>query len=345
MAPPGRSRLPVTMLARSASHEAKRAELGGVGADAPVRPRRWAQRRTRGRCVGWWRHRCGCGRPRSPRRTARALRARGPHRRRCSPTSPRSTAPAATDLGDERGEPQRVGAGSDRQVLVGGSGGLRAAGVDGDDAAAALADRRHAAREVRSGAQAAVGLVGVGSQHQQVVGAVQVRHRHRVRVAEQIAAAHVLGHLVHGRGREDVLGAQRLDERAGEHRTGQGVCGGVAQVHRDRVAVAVGPDPSEPLGDGGEGLVPGGLDQHAVTAHQRRAETVRVLVQLAQRGALRADEPVGEHIVAVAADAHDGAVAHGQLEATGGLAQRTGPVVGRLAGHGRPPRSCIDAPA
>ena len=47
------------------------------------------------------------------------------------------------------------------------------------------------------------------------------------------------------------------------------------------------------------------LDELAVAPHERPAQPVGILVQLLQRRALRADEAVAEHVVAVAADARD----------------------------------------
>ena len=84
-------------------------------------------------------------------------------------------------------------------------------------------------------------LVGVGAEHQQVVGAVEVGDRDEQRIAEQVAARHVLGHLVDGRRRVDVGRAQRLDEGAVVDRGAEGVDAGVAEVDGHGVA-AVGVD-------------------------------------------------------------------------------------------------------
>ena len=64
-------------------------------------------------------------------------------------------------------------------------------------------------------------------------------------------------------------------------------------------------DRQEALLDLGEGLVPADLDEDAVPLDQRAAQPVRVLVELLQGRALRADVAVAEHVVAVAADADD----------------------------------------
>ena len=78
---------------------------------------------------------------------------------------------------DEREQQVRVGAGPDEVVLVGDLGRAAAARVDHDDAAAALPDRAQPAAHVGRGQQAAVGGERVRAEHQQVVGAVDVRDR------------------------------------------------------------------------------------------------------------------------------------------------------------------------
>ena len=54
-------------------------------------------------------------------------------------------------------------------------------------------------------------------------------------------------------------------------------------------------------------------------------QPVGVVVELAEGGALRADEPLAEDVVAVAAGAGDPAVLDGERQAAGGLAQRADP--------------------
>ncbi len=69
-------------------------------------------------------------------------------------------------------------------------------------------------------------------------------------------------------------------------------------------------------------------------------EPVGIVLELGERRALRAEEAVGEHVVAVAAGEHELVALEVELEAAGGLAQRTGPVRdaathGPTLGHGR----------
>ncbi len=128
----------------------------------------------------------------------------------------------------------RVGAGSHGHVLVGLLGGAREAGVDHDDLAAARLDRLHPAGEVGRGAERAVGFPRVGTEHDQVVGAVEVGHGDQQRAAEEQPARHVLGHLVDGAGREHVGRAERLGDGAVVEDAGQRVGGRVAEVQRHR---------------------------------------------------------------------------------------------------------------
>lgn len=63
-----------------------------------------------------------------------------------------------------------------------------------------------------------------------------------------------------------------------------------------------------------------------VTANHRRVQPVGIFVQLLQRRALGAGEPVAEDVIAITPDATDAAVVFDfDLEAARGLAQRARP--------------------
>ena len=91
------------------------------------------------------------------------------------------------DRAGHRGEQQRVGAGLDEVVLVRLLGGAGAARVHHHDLAAALADAAQPPAHVGRGEQAAVRDQRVRAQHQQVVAAVDVRDRDRQHRAEHQA--------------------------------------------------------------------------------------------------------------------------------------------------------------
>ena len=81
----------------------------------------------------------------------------------------------------EREEEQGVRAGPDRDVLVRFVGGLGSARVDDDEPASARSERAEAPGQVGRGQQAAVGRERVRTEHQEIVGAIDVGHRDRQR--------------------------------------------------------------------------------------------------------------------------------------------------------------------
>jgi len=108
---------------------------------------------------------------------------------------------------------------------------------------------------------------------------------------------------------------------------------GVAEVHGHRVAPVLLEDRQQPAFDLGEGLLPRGRVPLAVALHEGGPEPVGILVQLLEGRPLRADEAGAEDVGAVAADALDGLVDQGDLQATARLAEGAGAVRG--AGGGR----------
>jgi len=151
--------------------------------------------------------------------------------------------------------------------------------------------------------------------------------------AEPVAerpGAEFLGALVDRRCRESVTGSERRDEGAVVEQRAEAVRRRVAEIDRARIASMRLQQRHQPGVDGGERLVPFDLDELAVALDDRLAEPIGVVVEMAQRRTLGADEPAGEHIVAVTPDALD-AVALGRdlecdLEPTPGLAQRAGSI-------------------
>lgn len=166
------------------------------------------------------------------------------------------------------GEQECVGAGADGDMPVGEAGGPGAAGVDDGERAAATTQRLEPAGEVGGRAEAAVGFERVGAEEQQMVGAVDVRHRDGVRVAEEQSAGDMFGHLVEGARGEEGPGAERGEQGGRVERAGHGVHVRVAEDDTDGLLPV-------PLGQCGQGcrdrverLAPTGLLQHAVLAHE-----------------------------------------------------------------------------
>jgi hypothetical protein len=157
-------------------------------------------------------------------------------------------------------------------VLVGHPRGTRAPRIDDDDLAAAGADRAQAAAHVGRGEQAAVGGQRVGAEDQQVVGAVDVRHRDRRAVAEEQRRGHLLGVLVDRARAEDVARLQRLEQDPAVDQRAEVVRARVAEVDPERLAAVLVPDRAEPAIDLGERLVPRRTAQLAgCVAHERSA--------------------------------------------------------------------------
>jgi hypothetical protein len=161
--------------------------------------------------------------------------------------------------------------------------------------------------------------------------------RHAPRLAGHQPGRHVLGHLVDGAGREDVTGAERRGERPPVEDPGHGVEGRVAVVERQRFPAVLVDDPPQALLDRRERLVPVRLAQAVAVADQRDGEAIRVLVELADAGALRAQVATRERVVGVTGDRGDPVrVVERELEAADRLTQRTGPV-------GGPHRDCASS--
>ncbi len=102
----------------------------------------------------------------------------------------------------------------------------------------------------------------------------------------------------------------------------------VAEVDGERLAAVTLDHAAQTVVDGPPGLVPRHLDVHAVAFDEWSAQPIRILVELTQCGALRTDEALGEHVLAVAADPGDvfgavGVTPDRDLETTAGLAERT----------------------
>jgi hypothetical protein len=95
----------------------------------------------------------------------------------------------------------------------------------------------------------------------------------------------------------------------------------------------LGDDRRETPVDHSKCLVPRHLDVSLAATDHREPQAVGVLVQLLQRRALRADVPVREDVVAVAADPLHDTVANGDLETAGRLAQWTRPEVRLVHAH------------
>ena len=216
-----------------------------------------------------------------------------------------------------------VAAGARRDVAVGDFGGPGAVRVDDGQSAAAALEVFELAGEVGHRGHTSVGDQRIGPYDHQVIGALDVGHGERQRAAVEVAAGDVLGHLIQRAGGVDVSGLECAYQLRCVQRTGDGVRVGISQIHPHRGAAGGRGDPLQSLDGGGQRLIPTRLDQLAVAADQGDTQPVGIVVQLGEAGALRADEPMAEDVVAVAAGTGDPAVVDGEDQPAGCLAERT----------------------
>ena len=234
---------------------------------------------------------------------------------------------------------QGVGAGADEMVLAGQLRGLGAARIDHHQFSAAVLQRLDAFFDIRHGPDAAVGGDWVRSQHEEVVGAVDVGNGEQGLVAEQPQGYQVVGQLVDTGGGEAVVGAQVAEQLSlvGHHAVV--VHGGVAQVDAQRIDAVAPGDFHQAPGGGIQRflpayLFPGRLAGIILDPFQRPAQAVRVLVYVLQGHGLGADVAAAQRVVLVALDRGD-LIAFGlDDQPADRLAQVAGPVV-PLAAHAR----------
>ncbi|CAM5741852.1 hypothetical protein MAUB1S_02747 [Mycolicibacterium aubagnense] len=215
----------------------------------------------------------------------------------------------------------RVAAGAHRHVLVGHPGGLRPAGVDDDDCAAALADRLDAAFGARHDRHRTVRHRGVGAENHQPLGAVDIGDRDQDVGAEDPPRGIFVRHLVERGGREEVRGQQGRSQHQTVERARTVRCR-VAQVHPGRANPVLLADATQPGPDLGEGLVPTHRLEAVPDPPHRGAQPVGIVVEGTHGGGLGADIALREDVVGVALDAADLAVGHRDMDSAVRLAQR-----------------------
>ena len=148
--------------------------------------------------------------------------------------------PLGQDHVQQGHQEQGVAAGADGVVLAGVRGGLGAAGVEQHHAAATLADGPQAFAHAGRGEDAAVTGERIGAQHQQEVGAVDVRDGQQQRMPEHLGGGVVVGQLVSAGRAEAVAGPQRFQERPGCQEGAAVVHAGVALEGGDAVRAVFG---------------------------------------------------------------------------------------------------------
>jgi hypothetical protein len=218
-------------------------------------------------------------------------------------------------------EKVRIARGLDEYVLVGDLGRFGAARVDHDHLAAAPANLGEAPLHVGSRHHAAIRHDRVGADDQQIVSAIEVRHRHQHRATEHFfRSEHVWG-LISRRSRVQVLGSERAQHTLPDRQQAQVVRDGVALIHRHRIATMGRAHGGETMRGARERLFPGRLSEDAAVLHHRRAQAIRVVAQRAHADDLGADEAPALRVVGVTTHAQHVATFDLYEDPAGRLAQ------------------------
>ncbi len=156
----------------------------------------------------------------------------------------------------------------------------------------------------------------VRAEHQEVVGAVDVGDRDRERAAEHQAGRHLLRHLVDRARGVDVRRARAPAAAPGCRRGPRGCarsgCRGRPRARRGRAARGSALSPASIAANASSHVTSWNVSP---PADQRPADAVGIGFELLERGALRAEVAVAEHVVAVAAHERDLAVRRGAARA------------------------------
>ncbi len=213
-------------------------------------------------------------------------------------------------------EEPRVLTGPDRDVFEH-LGGLRLTRVDDEDPAAALDDAGHVLADARVVDEAHLRDPRVRAEHQQHLGAGDVRDRH--------VGAVPVEHLERGDAGRSVLGVDPVEPRRTEgdrevlapERGGVGEVRRVALVHGERALPVPIAQRLETRGDVVQRLVPGaGLElTRATDALHRREQPVGVVDDLGHCDALGAEESLAVRVVLVGAELDQLAVLDGRDQA------------------------------
>ena len=170
------------------------------------------------------------------------------------------------------------------------------------------------------------------------MGVVDVGNRNRLHRAEHQTTGQLLRRLVDARCAVALPRTDALQRDATERHRPEIVGRRIAHVGGNRVSSVTVDHFAESALDLAPCLVPFDLDVHTVALHQWLAQAIRVVVQLLQCAALRADVTVRKDVVHVATDSRNRTVLYGDLEAASCFTQRTGSVcrsVRRELIHGR----------
>lgn len=203
-----------------------------------------------------------------------------------------------------------------RKVHVGRGRGLGSTRVDRNDPPASCPQLVGPAPEVGNAPHAAVRHHGVGADDHEEIGAVDVGNGDRVEVAEHPTDGELLRHLVEGGCGEHVGRPERHGQLEDVEDEAGAMHGRVADHQPARGRAERLSDRTEATSHLGERLLEGNLNEDTVALHQRQPESIRVGLQLLQRGALRTQETPAERVGTIATDQRHLAVGHRDVKST-----------------------------
>ena len=225
----------------------------------------------------------------------------------------------------QRREQQSIPTRRNEDVLIGDRRRLGAAGIDHDKAPPTLLQCLHPAPESRCRHETSVRHDRVRTQHQQEVGAIDVRDWNRKRVPEQEEARSMLGVLVDRARREAAARIERLEQERDVADSAEVVGSRISEIDPDGGVAIPQLDAGQVLGDIVERLGPRNFLPAARRAPNRPPQTVRILLNLLQRDGLRTDVSAAERILFIGSDSNDPIGLHLDEQATGRFAQIAGP--------------------
>ncbi|MCY1430970.1 hypothetical protein D9M71_469300 [compost metagenome] len=233
-------------------------------------------------------------------------------------------------------------------MLVSHGCGFTAPRIDDNQFATPGLDRLEALFDIRHGHDAAVGRQGVAAEDQHEIGMVNIRNRQQQAMAIHQVAGQVVRQLVDRGGGKSIAGLEQTEEVVAVGHQPVVVHAGVALVHRHGVLPMGLLDGPELLRGQREGFVPANRLPAVACPLVRRAQPVRVVLDVLQGHGFGADVAAAEAVQGITLDRIDAWLCTRLLsdfngQATDGFTQVTGTVMqGLVHGHllrvsGNPP--------
>ena len=201
---------------------------------------------------------------------------------------------------------------------------------------AACHQRLQALLEARGRHQAAVRSHGVGAEHQQVIGVVDVRNGNEELMPIHGPCHQLVRPLVHGRRREYIARFELAQQRRQIREVPEMMHVRVAEVGRERIGAMRTLHRGQPRARLRKGRLPGNLFPGISAPAQGAAQAVRVVFQVQNGIALGANMTTAERVRGVASNSLEFAAGVAKFQPANGLAERAGTETTgfRQSGHG-----------